>query len=92
MTNATPQFDLLAVLGHAVTTYRELNCSAPSPEDHRLDIEDAARALRVVRLLLDVTRRAEEFVAGFEDDESQEGVVVLLGDMRAAMRTVRMDR
>lgn len=35
--------------------------------------------------LVKVARRAESFIAGFEDDDTQEGVPALLGDLRHAI-------
>ena len=35
--------------------------------------------------LVKVARRAEGFIAGFEDDDTQEGIPALLGDLRYAI-------
>ena len=34
---------------------------------------------------LKVARRAERFIAGFEDDDTQEGIPALLADLRYAI-------
>lgn len=36
-------------------------------------------------LPIDVIERAEAFIAGFEDDDEQEGVIELLRELRAAL-------
>ncbi len=35
--------------------------------------------------LVNAARRAEGFIAGFEDDDTQEGIPALLGDLRYAI-------
>lgn len=35
--------------------------------------------------LVNAARRAEIFIAGFEDDDTQEGIPALLGDLRYAI-------
>ena len=35
--------------------------------------------------IVNVARRAESFISGFEDDETQEGIPVLLRDLRYAI-------
>lgn len=36
-------------------------------------------------LIVKAARRAESFIAGFEDDDTQEGIPSLLGDLRYAI-------
>ncbi len=52
-------------------------------------IADLAAEIEALRRsntrLVNVARRAEAFVAGFEDDDTQEGVPALLGDIRYAI-------
>jgi len=52
-------------------------------------IADLAAEVELLRRsntrLLNVAKRAEEFVAGFEDDDTQEGIPALLGDLRYAI-------
>jgi hypothetical protein len=52
-------------------------------------IADLAAEIEALRRsntrLVNVARRAETFVAGFEDDDTQEGVPALLGDLRYAI-------
>jgi len=52
-------------------------------------IADLAAEIEALRRsnkrLVNVAMRAESFVAGFEDDDTQEGVPALLGDLRYAI-------
>lgn len=51
-----------------------------------LDLEAEIQMLRLSnRRLFNACARAEEFIAGFEDDDTQEGIPALLGDLRYAM-------
>jgi hypothetical protein len=55
-----------------------------------IDCHAAAIAHRIAQCvnahdeLISICRRAESFIAGFEDDEQQEGVSALLADLRKA--------
>jgi len=35
--------------------------------------------------IVNVARRAESFISGFDDDDTQEGIKALLGDLRYAI-------
>lgn len=54
-------------------------------------VEDACVAVRDAKIARDIDKgllqRAENFIAGFEDDEMQEGVNDLLADIRKAIAT-----
>jgi len=52
-------------------------------------IADLCAEIEMLRLsnarLFNACARAEEFIAGFEDDDTQEGIPALLGDLRYAL-------
>jgi len=48
-----------------------------------------ARVIAAAPCMLTALDRAEAFVAGFEDDDTQEGIPELLGAIRAALRKAK---
>lgn len=58
--NTEIKVDVLAVMDYAAETFRRLNKA--SPEDHRLDIEDAEQARLAVAELVEALKASDEWV------------------------------
>lgn len=57
-----------------------------SPNTLIADLAAEVEALRRSNArIVNVARRAESFISGFEDDDTQEGIKALLGDLRYAI-------
>lgn len=57
-----------------------------SPNTLISDLAAEVEALRRSNArIVNVARRAERFISGFEDDDTQEGIKALLGDLRYAI-------
>ena len=59
--NTEIKVDVLAVMDYAAETFRRLNKA--SPEDHRLDIEDAEQARLAVAELVEAARKVIDAAA-----------------------------
>ncbi len=57
-----------------------------SPNTLIADLAAEVEALRRSNArIVNVARRAESFISGFDDDDTQEGIKALLGDLRYAI-------
>lgn len=52
------------------------------------ELDRMATIADMAPIALDALRGAERFIAGFEDDETQEGVVLLLANIREAIASM----